>query len=335
MNGYVTVFRSADASAGTDASRAQAALTGSGIEALLCDDKEEGVPAGCWEVRVPEADAARAETLLAERTPLDAAEDASPALDMVAVFQGQSAEAEMEALAVKGLLEANEIPAVLVGSSPLPAFAFEVQVPAGRAAEAAKLIEEARAAAQAEEAAAASTPEPADASAPPPLNMVTVFEGQSADAETEAMAVKGLLDESEIPALLVSSSTLPSLSFEVRVPEERAEEARKLIADARTAAATAQPDEAAEETALDTSAALDLVAVFESQRADAEMEALAVQKLLEASGIPAVLSGSSPLPSLPFSVQVPRERVDEALARIAEAREAGPEGAEEAERAGE
>lgn len=82
----------------------------------------------------------------------------------------------------------------------------------------------------------------------------------------------------------------------------------------------------------DPSHELDLVTVFQAAGAEAEMEAVAVRSLLEASGIAAVLVGSSALPSLPFEVRVPADRADEARARIAEAAAAGPSAAEEAER---
>lgn len=78
---------------------------------------------------------------------------------------------------------------------------------------------------------------------------------------------------------------------------------------------------------------LDLESVFESSGAEAEMEAVAVHSLLVAAGIPAVMVGSSSLPNLPFEVQVPHDHVDEARRRIEEAEQAGPEAAEEAERA--
>lgn len=77
----------------------------------------------------------------------------------------------------------------------------------------------------------------------------------------------------------------------------------------------------------------DLESVFESAGAEGEMEALAVHSLLTASGIPAVIVGSSSLPNLPFEVQVPRDHVEQARQRIAEAEAAGPSAADEAEQA--
>jgi hypothetical protein len=85
----------------------------------------------------------------------------------------------------------------------------------------------------------------------------------------------------------------------------------------------------------DDSEDFDLVTVFSSAEHDAEMEALAVQSVLEAGGIPAVIVGSSVLPNLPFEVRVPSSRLEEAETLIADSKAAGPAGAEEAERASE
>ncbi|MGH9659510.1 MAG: putative signal transducing protein, partial [Bryobacteraceae bacterium] len=74
----------------------------------------------------------------------------------------------------------------------------------------------------------------------------------------------------------------------------------------------------------DPSHEMDLVPVFRSQSVSAGLEAMAVQAMLEAAGIPAVLVGTSSIPSLPFQVMVPRARIEEAERAVAEAREAGP-----------
>ena len=82
----------------------------------------------------------------------------------------------------------------------------------------------------------------------------------------------------------------------------------------------------------DTSHDLDLVAVFEAIGAEAEMEAIAIRSMLEASSIPAIIVGSSSLPNLPFQVRVPQELEDTARQRIADAKAAGPLAADEAHR---
>jgi hypothetical protein len=86
---------------------------------------------------------------------------------------------------------------------------------------------------------------------------------------------------------------------------------------------------------VDTSHDLDMVTLFSSPNHDAEMEANAIQALMEASGIPSILVGAPQIPSLEFQVQVPKARLAEAERVLAEAREAGPAAAAEAEQAGE
>ena len=76
----------------------------------------------------------------------------------------------------------------------------------------------------------------------------------------------------------------------------------------------------------------DLVAVYSSNTVDAEIEADVIRGVLESNGIPAMITGS-PVHSLAFEVLVPRERLKEAEACIAEAKEAGSTAASEAEEA--
>jgi hypothetical protein len=84
---------------------------------------------------------------------------------------------------------------------------------------------------------------------------------------------------------------------------------------------------------LDLSHDLDTVILFSSSNVDAEMEATAIHSLLQANGIPSVIVGASTIPVLEFQVQVPRAFADEAERLLEEARSAGPEAADEAERA--
>ncbi len=77
---------------------------------------------------------------------------------------------------------------------------------------------------------------------------------------------------------------------------------------------------------------LDMVTVFQSAGTTAEMEALSVQSLLQASGIAAMVVGTQSLPNLPEEVRVAKEHVTEAKRVIADALAAGPAGAAEAER---
>jgi hypothetical protein len=74
-----------------------------------------------------------------------------------------------------------------------------------------------------------------------------------------------------------------------------------------------------------------LVPVFSSSNHDAEMEALTIKGILDASGIPALIAGPHVLPNLEFQVQVPEHLVNAAQELINEARAAGPAAAAEAE----
>jgi PHP family Zn ribbon phosphoesterase len=80
---------------------------------------------------------------------------------------------------------------------------------------------------------------------------------------------------------------------------------------------------------------LDLVTVARSAGTSAEMEALSVQALLEANGIDVVLVGDTRYPNFPEEVRVARKNAARAEELIREALAAGPQGAEEAESAGE
>jgi len=93
--------------------------------------------------------------------------------------------------------------------------------------------------------------------------------------------------------------------------------------------------EKTEDFAADPSHDLDLVTLFSSQNHDAEMEANAIHGLLESNGIPSIVVGTPQIPAFEFQVQVPRARLEEAERVLAEAKEAGPEAAVEAEEAGE
>ncbi len=143
----VTVYRSMDATAKEDCEAIIEMLADEGISAVMVDDSAPGVPEGTYEVRVPAAQAVRAEKLIDENPLPDEVEevDDSAALDLETVFhaEGSSTTAEIESLSVKNLLESNGIAAVLVGDSVLPNLPFEVKVAREQAARARKLIEDA------------------------------------------------------------------------------------------------------------------------------------------------------------------------------------------------
>ena len=131
-----------DADAAEDADCIVELLTDAGIQAVLLDDSAPGVPEGVFEVRVPAADAARAEQVIADNPLPDEDEevDTSSALDLETIA---SATSEMEAISIKNLLDSNGIAAVLVGDSVLPNFPFEVRVARDQAERARILIADA------------------------------------------------------------------------------------------------------------------------------------------------------------------------------------------------
>ena len=69
----------------------------------------------------------------------------SHALDMV-TLPGGSVSREMEADMIRGVLDANGIPSLLVAASQYPMLGFEVKVPRGRVMEAEQLVADALAA---------------------------------------------------------------------------------------------------------------------------------------------------------------------------------------------
>ena len=84
--------------------------------------------------------------------------DPSHDLDVVTLFSSSNHDAEMEAMAIHSILQANGIPSMLVGASTIPVLEFQVQVPKADLEAAQRVLEEARAAgpAAAAEAEAAS-----------------------------------------------------------------------------------------------------------------------------------------------------------------------------------
>lgn len=65
-------------------------------------------------------------------------------LDMEVLFSSMNHDAEMEALALHSLLEANGIESAIVGPSTLPSVEFQVQVPRSQLGEAKRVMIEAR-----------------------------------------------------------------------------------------------------------------------------------------------------------------------------------------------
>jgi hypothetical protein len=156
----VTVFRSADPSAESDATAVLNLLKAHGIAASLIDDKAPGVPQGAYEVHVAAADQAPAEALISTHPIEDefSNPDESSDLDMVTVFRSAGSGTESEAMVVQGLLESNGVEALLMADSRFPNLSEHVRVPRNQVTDAKRLIANALAAgsAGAEEAEAGS-----------------------------------------------------------------------------------------------------------------------------------------------------------------------------------
>ncbi len=69
--------------------------------------------------------------------------------------------------------------------------------------------------------------------------MIAVFSSSNHDAEMEALNVMGVLESNGFDAMLIAPSSLPSLEFQVQVPETQAEDARDLLEKAKAAGPSA------------------------------------------------------------------------------------------------
>ncbi len=138
------IFRSADPDAREDAEAVRDLLLEAGLRPVLLDDGAPGVPVGVYEVRVPAGEAERAEELVrrAEQTPPEAG-DASHAMDLETIFSGLGANAEIEALGVRTVLDADGIPTVFVSPPQYPNLRFVVKVPRKYVVRARQVIAEA------------------------------------------------------------------------------------------------------------------------------------------------------------------------------------------------
>jgi hypothetical protein len=84
----------------------------------------------------------------------------SHALDMVPVYESSNVDAEMEGDVIRGLLDSNGIPSLLIRPGPFP-LRFQVLVPRGKMVEARRLIDDAQAGgAEAADAAEAESEKP-------------------------------------------------------------------------------------------------------------------------------------------------------------------------------
>lgn len=153
--------------------------------------------------------------------------------------------------------------------------------------------------------------------------LVTVFRSADADAEEQAGVVQEMLAKANIQAEIADDSApeVPEGVFEVRVPTAQQAAAEQVI--------EAQKDFTPD--TMDLSHDLDMATVFASDAPDAEMVTTQIRSILDSHNIPSVMVSGSVFPNLPFEVRVPKSLLAESRQAIAEAEEAGPAAAEEAE----
>jgi hypothetical protein len=159
----VTVYRSADQDASQDASLVHEKLLKAGYNPVIVADNTPGVIEGSYEVRVPAAEAAAAESFINSRSEEDLESgDESHRLDLETIQATDGALSEMEAQSIQSLLDSNGIHAVIIGTTTLPNLGFEIRVPRNEVQRAHEVISEARNAgpAAAEEAERASEGQP-------------------------------------------------------------------------------------------------------------------------------------------------------------------------------
>ncbi len=158
--------------------------------------------------------------------------------------------------------------------------------------------------------------------------LTTVFRSLDERAREQALLVHERLSAAGLGSVILDDSA-PGVvegTYEVRVPAAQTAQAEQLLsADPALAEGSVS-----EYSPVDPSHELDMVTVFESRAATAEMEATTVESLLRANNIDAMVVGSPTLPVLRFVVRVPRTQQEQARQIIAEAQAAGPAAAEEA-----
>jgi hypothetical protein len=163
----------------------------------------------------------------------------NPEAELITVFRSADEDAQEDVEAIRDLLAAEGLePIVLDDSAPgVPEGAWEVKVPPAQISMAEELIARS----------ALPDTEMTEVSESSDLDMETVFVASSGTtAELEAMSVKSILESAGIATVLVGDAILPNLAFEVRVAKDHAEQARKLLEEAKAGGYSAADEGAAE-----------------------------------------------------------------------------------------
>jgi hypothetical protein len=81
------------------------------------------------------------------------------------------------------------------------------------------------------------------------FDMVTLLSSSNHDGEMEATSIHAMLQASGIPSVVMGPSVIPSLEFQVQVPRAYADEAERILEEAREAGpeAAAEAEAASEE----------------------------------------------------------------------------------------
>lgn len=67
------------------------------------------------------------------------------------------------------------------------------------------------------------------------VEMVALFSSTTMEAELEANNIHALMEANGIPSVVVGSTVLPIAEFQVQVPADQADEARRILEEAEAA----------------------------------------------------------------------------------------------------
>ncbi len=136
-----------DSSAEDEANEVYGVLEEAGLAPILLDDSEPEVPQGAFVVKVPEDQSNRADELLTKFEDERREEgDPSHSMDLETLFSAVGATAEVEALGIRNVLDANGVPNVFIRPPQYPNLRFVVKVPKKYRREAEQILAEAEAA---------------------------------------------------------------------------------------------------------------------------------------------------------------------------------------------
>ena len=144
----------------------------------------------------------------------------------VTVYRSMDPGAEEQCRAVLATLGHSHIHAVLLSDKDpgVPEGVWEVQVAAADSARAERII-------------SAHPPAPDEVDPSHDLDLVPIYEsGTPITGAVEVMGIKALLESNGIMAISTSDSVQPELPFSLSVARDQVEEAKRLIAEAQSAA---------------------------------------------------------------------------------------------------